>query len=81
MRSDEHQQQLEEHERYLREQLKLMPEDMRESFAVYYELMAKLSYHKRMADNLEFDIKLLNLGRTPEDWGDNVSEEKGNSFP
>jgi len=60
-------QQQEDEERLAREFAEL-PESIRQSLLLSYEIRAKINYHKRMVRSLELDHQLLFEGK-PLDWG------------
>lgn len=74
MRADEFQRQQEEEERRA-EEFANLPEGMRQSLLLAYEIRAKIAYHKRMVSSLEFDYNLL-MGCRPLDWNDSDVSKK-----
>lgn len=73
MRDDEFQKQQEE--RRLAEEFANLPEGMRQSLLLAYEIRARIAYHKRMVDSLEFDYNLLITGKSL-DWNDSDVSKK-----
>jgi hypothetical protein len=69
MTSEEYQHQMEEQQQFLEQAMADMPDESRAAILKRYEILAKISYHKRMLQVLNYELGLLGIGKRSE-WTD-----------
>lgn len=69
MTAAEYQHQMEEQQQFLEQAMADLPQDSRAAILKRYEILAKISYHKRMLQVLNYELGLLGIGKGTE-WTD-----------
>jgi len=60
---------MEEQQQFLEQAMADMPDESRAAILKRYEILAKISYHKRMLQVLNYELGLLVIGKRSE-WTD-----------